>query len=316
MNNTAFVFPGQGAQYTGMGLDLANNFKVAKEVFEAADEACGRKISEICFEGPDEILKETKNTQPCILAVSLAGLEVLKAEAGVNPKAVAGHSLGEYGALYASGVLSLENALKITAKRAELTDIAACETNGGMAAVLGLNDEAVEEIIAENFDNLWVANYNCPGQIVITGDKEAIEKSVEIFKSKGAKRVLPLAVSGAFHSQFMKSAAEKFEDFINDFTFNDAKIPVYENTDANAVLSGEEIKKRVVKQIYSSVMWTKTVQNMVNDGVERIIEIGPGKVLSGLCKKISGDIAIYNVSDVKSLEDTLNILKGENYVRN
>lgn len=309
-----FIFPGQGSQAVGMGKDLFEKYDSAKKVFETADNALGYKISEICFNGPEEVLKETKNTQPAILTTSLACLEVLKSECDITPCATAGHSLGEYGALYTANVLSMEDAIKITGKRAELMNEAANETKGSMAAVIALSEEAINEGLKElqQEGKISVANYNCPGQTVITGEKHLIEKAVTLLKEKGAKRVIELAVSGAFHSELMKGAADKFAEYVKDFDFANGTIPVYENTDAKAVTDGNDLKERVSKQIYSPVHWTETIQNMVNDGVEVFIEIGCGKVLAGLNKKINAEIKTYNVYDIMSLEETIAALKENN----
>ena len=313
MKKIAFIFPGQGAQSVGMGKDIYDAFDTAKNVYETADKVLGYSISDICFNGPEEELKLTKNTQPAILTTSLACLEVLRKEINMEPSATAGHSLGEYGALYTAGVLSLEEAIKITGKRAELMNEAALETTGSMAAVLGLSEELLQEGLKElSKDGLIsVANYNCPGQIVITGEKHVIEKSVDLLKNKGAKRVVELAVSGAFHSELMTSASKQFEKFISKIKFNDALVPVYENTDAKAVLDGNELKARAPKQICSSVHWTETIQGMMKEEITTFVEIGPGKVLAGLNKKISADIITYNVYDLESLQNTINELKGE-----
>lgn len=309
-----FIFPGQGSQAVGMGKDLFEKYDSAKKVFETADNALGYKISEICFNGPEEVLKETKNTQPAILTTSLACLEALKSECDITPCATAGHSLGEYGALYTANVLSMEDAIKITGKRAELMNKAANETKGSMAAVIALSEEAINEGLKElqQEGKISVANYNCPGQTVITGEKHLIEKAVTLLKEKGAKRVIELAVSGAFHSELMKGAADKFAEYVKDFDFANGTIPVYENTDAKAVTDGNDLKERVSKQIYSPVHWTETIQNMVNDGVEVFIEIGCGKVLAGLNKKINAEIKTYNVYDIMSLEETIAALKENN----
>lgn len=311
MKKIAFIFPGQGSQAVGMGKDLYEQYEAAKKVYETADNALGYKISDICFNGPDDVLKQTKNTQPAILTTSLACLEVLKSELNIIPAATAGHSLGEYGALYTAGVLTMDEAIKITGKRAELMNEAAENTCGSMAAVLGLSEDAINEGLTElqKEGKISVANYNCPGQTVITGEKALIQKSVELLKSKGAKRVIELAVSGAFHSELMKDAAVKFADFVENTEFKNAAIPVFENTDAKSVSDGNDIKQRVSKQIYSPVHWTETIQNMINEGITTFIEIGPGKVLAGLNKKINSEITTYNVYDINSLKETLEALK-------
>lgn len=311
MKKIAFLFPGQGSQVSGMGKDLYEKYDAAKKVFETADKVLGFKISEICFNGTDEELKMTKNSQPAILATSLACLEALKSEIDIVPVATAGHSLGEYGALYTAGVLDMGDAIAITGKRAELMNDAANATNGSMAAVIGLTSDEILEGLKElqNEGVISVANYNSPAQTVITGEKELIEKSVDILKAKGAKRVIPLAVSGAFHSELMASASEKFADFVKDYNFKNAEIPVYENVDGMPITDGEELKKRVPAQIRSSVHWTETINGMINEGITTFVELGAGKVLAGLNKKINAEVKTYNVYDVASLEETVNELK-------
>lgn len=306
MTKLAFVFPGQGSQSVGMGKDLYENFEAAKNVFAAADNILGKSISTICFEGPDEDLKQTINTQPAILATSLATLEALKSQLKVKPAFVAGHSLGEYGALYESGVLTLENAFKLIQKRAEVMSLS---KGGAMAAVLGLDDEKVKEILAQVSEGyVAVANYNCPGQVVITGSESGITKASELLKEAGAKRVLPLAVSGAFHSELMKDASEKFAEYLDGFELNDAKMPVVTNVDAELTTVAADFKSKMPQQIYSSVYWTQSVQKMVAQGVDTFIEIGPGKVLAGLIKKISPESKVYNVFDTTSLNACINEL--------
>lgn len=309
MNKIAFIFPGQGSQAVGMGKDLYDNYAEAKAVFEKADEVLGRSISKICFEGPDEDLKQTINTQPAILTTSLAALAVLKSKLSAEPAFVAGHSLGEYGALCEAGVISLEDTIKLIAKRAELMSQT---QSGAMAAVLGLSDTEVEECLKEASEvgYVAVANYNCPGQVVITGDEEALKGAEELLMSSGAKRVIRLAVSGAFHSAKMKPAGEEFAGFLNGFQLNDAKIPVITNVDAQITTSAADFKSKMPQQIYSSVYWTQTIQKMVAEGVDTFIEIGPGKVLAGLNKKIAPETKVYNVYDKASLEICINELKG------
>lgn len=307
MKKIAFIFPGQGSQSIGMGKDLYDNFAEAKKVFDKADDVLGRSISKICFEGPEEDLKQTINTQPAILTTSIAALEVLKSKLSVSPLYLAGHSLGEYGALYCSGALSLENTFKLIAKRAESMN----EAKGGtMAAVLGLDEEKVLKCLKEanNVSYVSVANYNCPGQIVITGKEEGVAKATELLNAAGAKRVMPLAVSGAFHSELMKDASEKFADFAKDVEVNDASIPVITNVDAEITTKASDFKNKMPQQIYSSVYWTQTINKMIENGVDTFIEIGPGKVLAGLNKKISAEVTTYNVYDKTSLEVCINEL--------
>lgn len=303
MNKIAFVFPGQGSQSVGMGSDVYNNFDVAKNVFDCADKTLNRSISKICFEGPEEELKKTVNTQPAILTVSIALLEVLKSQTGLTPSFVAGHSLGEYAALYEAGVLSMTDAFSLIQKRAEAMD----KVHGGkMAAVLGLSDEKVKEILdSVNSGYVDAANYNCIGQVVITGEEKAIEDASKLLIEAGAKRVIPLAVSGAFHSKLMKGASEEYEKSIENYTINDAKIPVVTNVDAQITTSN--FKRKMIEQIYSPVYWTQSVLKMIDEGVDTFIEIGNGKVLTGLIKKINKEVKTFNLYNCETLE----AIKGE-----
>ena len=304
MNKFAFIFPGQGAQTTGMGKDLYENSKAAKKVFDTADDALGYSISELCFNGSSEELMKTINSQPCILTVSLAAYEAFKEETGIKPACCAGHSLGEYAALYAAGVIDLPSVLKLIQKRAFLMNEAAENSNGLMAAVLGLDNDSVISCVSK-LKNVYVANFNSPGQVVITGDKDEIQNSIEFFKEAGAKRVIPLSVSGAFHSPLMMTAGEIFIDFVNQFNFNNSQVPVYTNVDAEKTFNGEEFKNKLPKQIYSSVLWTQTINNIVNDGITNFIEIGPGKVLAGLNKKINQELKTFNIFDYNSLNTVI-----------
>ena len=306
----AFLFPGQGAQSVGMGKELYDNFSAAKNVFDKADEVLGKSITTLCFEGPEESLKQTVNTQPCIVTTSIAALEALKSELNINPDYTAGHSLGEYCAMYTAGVMSLETALKAIQKRADLMG----QTKGGaMAAVLNAPEGSVEEALKEasSVGYVDVANYNSPVQVVITGDENAAKKAGEILMEKGARRVVPLAVSGAFHSKFMENAGKEFEGFVSDLELNNASVPVVTNVDANATTDSSDFRAKMPKQIYSSVHWTQTIQKMVADGVEIFVEIGPGKVLAGLNKKIAPQTKVFNVFDKASLDATVASLKEE-----
>jgi [acyl-carrier-protein] S-malonyltransferase len=313
MKKYALIFPGQGAQKSGMGKDLYENSKAARMVYETANEVLGYNIAELCFSGSDEDLMKTINSQPCILTTSLAALEALKEQTDVNIACSAGHSLGEYAALYTAGVVDLKTVLKLIQKRANLMNEAAEKTSGSMAAVLGLDNETVINI-TNTIDNVYVANFNSNGQVVITGDKNAIANSLDKFKEAGAKRVLPLAVSGAFHSPLMQSASDEFVSFVEQFNFNNAKFNVYTNVDAQATINGEDFKNKLPKQICSSVLWTQTINNIEQSGVTNFIEIGPGKVLAGLNKKINAELNTLNIFDYESLMSVVSEIKEKELV--
>lgn len=306
----AFLFPGQGAQAVGMGKDLYETYGIAKNVYDTADKILGKSITTLCFEGPEEDLKQTVNTQPCIVTTSIAALEALKSELNIIPDYAAGHSLGEYCAMYAAGVMNLETTLKAIQKRADLMG----STKGGaMAAILNAPEGSIEEALKEasSVGYVDVANYNSPVQVVITGDEAAVSKAGEILLAKGARRVVPLAVSGAFHSKFMEKAGKEFEKFAADLELNDALLPVVTNVDAQPTKNASDFRAKMPKQIYSSVHWTQTIQKMTEDGVEIFIEIGPGKVLAGLNKKIAPEAKVFNVFDKASLDNTIAALKEE-----
>ncbi len=309
MKQYALIFPGQGSQYSGMGKDLYDNSSAARNVFKTANEVLGYNISDLCFNGSEEELKKTINSQPCILTVSLAAFEALKEKTNIEINCSAGHSLGEYAALYTAGVIDLKTVLKLIQKRANLMNEAAEKTKGSMAAVLGLSDESVINIV-NTINNVYVANFNSPGQVVITGGQEEINLNLDKFKTAGAKRVLPLAVSGAFHSPLMQQAGKEFVDYIREFTFKNAKFPVYTNVDATATIDSENFKKKLPQQIYSSVLWTKTIKNIMDTGTIDFIEIGPGKVLAGLNKKISSEIQTLNIFDTESLNTVVNAIEN------
>ncbi len=284
----AYVFPGQGAQFPGMGLDLYENSETAKELFHKANEILGFEITRIMFEGTKEELQQTKVTQPAIFLHSVILSKVLGDR--FIPDMVAGHSLGEFSALVANGTLHFEDALRLVSKRA-LAMQQACELKPStMAAVLGLEDEIVEQGCAETQGIVVPANYNCPGQLVISGEVEAINNACEWMKEKGARRALVLPVGGAFHSPLMEPAREELAAAIEATTFNSPNCPVYQNVTTTAILDPSEIKKNLIAQLTAPVKWTQSVQNMISDGATLFTEVGPGKVLSGLVKKIDRSV--------------------------
>ncbi|AXT51258.1 [acyl-carrier-protein] S-malonyltransferase [Aquimarina sp. BL5] len=290
----AYVFPGQGAQFSGMGLDLYENSEIAKELFDKANNILGFEITKIMFEGTADELKETKVTQPAIFLHSVILSKVLGDS--FQPDMVAGHSLGEFSALVANGTLNFEDALRLVSKRA-LAMQSACELKPStMAAVLGLEDEVVEKGCEEIDGVVVAANYNCPGQLVISGEVEAIEKACELMKEKGARRALVLPVGGAFHSPLMEPAREELAAAIEATTFNTPKCPIYQNVTTTAVTDPEEIKKNLIAQLTAPVKWTQSVQNMIKDGATSFTEVGPGKVLSGLVKKVDRSMETISAS--------------------
>lgn len=288
----AYVFPGQGAQFTGMGKDLYENSELAKELFERANEILGFRITDIMFEGTADELKETKVTQPAVFLHSVILAKTLGES--FQPEMVAGHSLGEFSALVANGALSFEDGLKLVSQRA-IAMQKACEIKPStMAAVLGLEDKIVEDVCASIDGIVVAANYNCPGQLVISGETKAVEEACEAMKASGAKRALILPVGGAFHSPMMEPAREELAAAIENTTFSTPICPVYQNVPASAVSSPDEIKKNLITQLTAPVKWTQSVQQMIADGATSFTEVGPGKVLIGLVGKIDKSVETFS----------------------
>lgn len=288
----AYVFPGQGAQFVGMGKDLYENFPVAKEYFEKANEILGYRITDLMFEGTDEDLRQTKVTQPAVFLHSV--ISALAMGEDFKPDMTAGHSLGEFSALVAAGALSFEEGLRLVYARAMAMQ-KACEMEPStMAAVIGLSDEVVEEVCeAINKENVVVcANYNCPGQLVISGSIEGIDKACEALKAKGAKRALKLSVGGAFHSPLMEPARKELQKAIEEAVISTPICPVYQNVNAYPQTDPAKIKENLIAQLTAPVRWTQTIKNMINDGATEFVELGPGDVLKGLIKKIDSSVTI------------------------
>lgn len=305
MSETAFIFPGQGAQYIGMGKELADNFKVARDTFQEADEALKFSISSLCFNGPEEELKLTPNTQPAILTASIAALRVLSSETGINPVLLAGHSLGEYSSLITAQALNFSDAVQIVRLRGKFMQEAVPAGEGTMAAILGLEADEVQDICRQSAQEEVVspANFNSSWQIVISGHTEAVSRAVENALERGAKKAVMLAVSAPFHCSLMKPAAEKLKEALQDVPVCDIHIPVISNADARPYPSKEEIKNLLVKQVNHPVRWEESMREMVAKGVKTVIEIGPGKVLTGLMRRITKEVKTLNLEDLKGLKE-------------
>jgi len=313
MTKIAFLFPGQGSQKIGMGKDLFDQEAVSKAVFEEADKTLGFDLSSMIFEGDAEELTLTYNAQPALLTTSIAILKRFE-ESGIKADYAAGHSLGEYTALVAAGALSFKDAVYAVRKRGELMNEAVPAGEGAMAAILGLDKAALEEVtkeVTESGHLVELANLNCPGQIVISGTAKGVELASEKAKEKGAKRAIALEVSGPFHSALMKPAAEKFTDVLSKLDIADAKTPVISNVTADIVTSRDDIETKLIEQLYSPVRFEESVERLIDLGVTTFIEIGPGKVLSGLVKKVNRRLTTISVSDQETIEAAIQTLKGD-----
>jgi [acyl-carrier-protein] S-malonyltransferase len=302
LSRVAYVFPGQGAQSTGMGLDLYNSCPSAKEVFDKADASLGFPLSRLCFEGPEDELTKTHNVQPAILAVSIACLKTLQ-EASIadfpSPTFVAGHSLGEYTALVAAGVLGLADAVLLVRERGRLMYEAGLKNPGSMLAVIGIDEETVKDICLHS--GTEISNINCPGQIVISGATQALAEASKLAKIKGARVLIPLRVSGAFHSALMEPAIAEFSEIVSTFRFSPPAIPVVSNVTARPLTDVDSIKEELVKQLRNCIQWQGSVEYMMHNGVTTFYEIGPGRVLSGLLRRINSELQIFNISGIEDI---------------
>lgn len=299
MGKTAFIFPGQGAQVCGMGKDFYEKTEIGRAVFDRATEILGFSVPELCFELNDR-LDQTEYTQVAMVTTSVAMLKVME-DMGIKADVTAGLSLGEYCALAAAGVMSVDDAVRTVRQRGILMEEAVPAGVGGMCAVLGMTAEQVNEVLKQVID-VQVANYNCPGQIVISGTLTAIADATEKLKAAGARRILPLNVSGPFHSQLLKEAGKKLGNYLEDVTVHDPVIPYIANVTADYVTSADIVKELLAKQVFSSVLWQQSVERMIADGVDRFVEIGPGKTLSGFVKKIDRNAAVFHVETLEDLE--------------
>lgn len=310
MSKTAFIFPGQGAQYIGMGKELFENIEVCKNIFNIADSELNFELSKLCFEGSEEELNITENTQPAILATSIAALMALR-EQGIKCDVTAGLSLGEYSALVCSGAMDFKDAVKLVKKRGRFMQEAVPVGIGTMAAIIGLEANLVQEACSEAKTSgiVEIANLNCPGQIVIAGEIAAVELACDIAKEKGAKRAMLLSVSAPFHTSMLKPAAEKLDIELKNINLQDITIPVMTNVTGDYVNSKDDIKANLKLQVMSSVLWETIIRNMIKDGVDTFVEIGPGKVLSGFVKKIDRKLTVVNVEDMASLDKAVKLLK-------
>lgn len=311
MGKLAYVFPGQGSQAVGMLADLAGEHSLIESTFEEASAALGYDLWQLAQSGPEDKLNQTEFTQPALLAASIAIWRVAQSLGAVKPDVVAGHSLGEYSALVAAGVIGFADAIKLVQQRGQFMQTAVPLGQGGMAAVLGLEDDIVRELCAKashGEELVQAANYNAPGQVVIAGSNAALERAIEALKDAGAKRAMPLAVSAPFHSALMRPAADKMAEALAGVTFNSPEIQVLQNVDAGYHSNVDEIRSNLVAQMFSAVLWTETIQRLAADDVTTVVECGPGKVLSGLTKRIDKSIQGLSINSLESLTTTLETL--------
>ena len=306
MPKIACIFPGQGAQYPGMGKELVQNYKEAMNIFDLASERLGIDMKKLCFEGDEEELKKTENTQPSILTVSIALLEVLKLK-GIEPQIAAGLSLGEYSALVASKAISFADAVALVKKRGKYMQEAVPSGEGTMAAIMGIERESVMECLkmASGYGVVEAANFNCPGQVVIAGHTSAVEKACSILKERGARKAIMLPVSAPFHSSLLKPAGEKLAAELENVNISDNELPVVSNVNAQVIMNKYEIKRCLIEQVSSSVLWEDSIRRMIDLGVDTFIEVGPGRTLSAFVKKIDKSLYVHNVENIETLENTI-----------